>query len=244
MKLKPQDDSVEVIGEGTRYYRIRLYGYGGEGAYINISKEAHDFWHEHTEEHGDGDFVTYMVNDAADCEFEELVSVPEDADFLKSEDGEYKHQWYEAPGEFCHQHGVEYGSARIEVEEVSSNDYMTDVIATLIDGENVSELYDKVGDESDWDIDITKYGYASEDEAPGDYVAQMYSIEKGSFFDGVIETVGEFDVKKLKFIINEYPNSDDIIDGIEYAGNDIENNGGDTNGKGYVATVWKNGDNT
>ena len=55
-----------------------------------------------------------------------------------------------------------------------------------------------------------------------------------------IETTGEFDVKKLKFIINEYPNGEDIIDGIEYDGEDVDNDGGDTNGKGYSAHVWKN----
>ena len=75
----------------------------------------------------------------------------------------------------------------------------------------------------------------------GDYVCQMYySSEKGSFFEGRLETTGEFDVKKLKFIINEYPNGEDVIDGIEYDGEDVDNDGGDTNGKGYSAHVWKN----
>ena len=66
------------------------------------------------------------------------------------------------------------------------------------------------------------------------------SSEKGSFFEGGLETIGEFDIKKLKFIINEYPNGEDIIDGIEYNGIDVENDGADTNGKGYSAHVWKN----
>lgn len=226
---------------GNRYYRIRLYGYGGESAYINISKAAHDFWHEHTEEHGDGDFVNYMVcDDPEDYEFEELQDVPKEADFLKATGEEYKYQWYEAAGEFCHQMGVEYGSARIEVEEVSSNDYMADTVATILDGEDVSALNDRVGEESDWDIEITDFGEPDEVSEQGDYVCQFYSSEKGSFFDGVIETVGEFDVKKLKFIINEYPNGEDIIDNVLYNEVDIENDGGDTNGKGYSAHVWSN----
>tara|TARA_B110000037_G_scaffold139221_2_gene157468 strand:- start:1780 stop:2511 length:732 start_codon:yes stop_codon:yes gene_type:complete len=227
--------------KGPRFYSIRLYGYGGEGAYINISKEAHDFWHKHNEEHGDSDFVNYMINDdPEDYEFDELQDVPANADFLKAEGEEYKYQWYEAEHEFCHQNGVEYGSARIEVEEVSSEDYNADTVATLIDGEDVSALYERVGDESEWEIEINDNGESDGFDEEGDYVCQFYSSEKGSFFEGRLETIGEFDVKKLKFIINEYPNGEDVIDGIEYNGIDVENDGGDTNGKGYSAHVWKN----
>jgi hypothetical protein len=47
---------------GPRYYRILIQGYGGESAYMSISKEAHDFWVDHTEQYGDNDLVSYMVN--------------------------------------------------------------------------------------------------------------------------------------------------------------------------------------
>ena len=231
---------VETL-KGPRFYSIRLYGYGGEGAYINISKEAYDFWHKHNEEHGDSDFVNYMVNDdPEDYDFEELEIVPEEANFLKAEGEEYKYQWYEAEHEFCHQNGVEYGSARIEVEEVSSEDYNADTVATLIDGEDVSALVDKIQEETDYEVELADHGESDGFGEEGNYVCQFYSSEKGSFFEGRLETIGEFDVKKLKFIINEYPNGEDIIDGIEYNGEDVENDGGDTNGKGYSAHVWKN----
>jgi hypothetical protein len=241
--MATSEEKTELVDtlKGPRFYSIRLYGYGGEGAYINISKEAHDFWHKHTEEHGDGDFVNYMINDdPEDYEFDELQDVPANADFLKAEGEEYKYQWYEAEHEFCHQNGVEYGSARIEVEEVSSEDYNADTVATLIDGEDVSALYERVGDESEWEIEINDNGESAGSDEEGDYVCQFYSSEKGSFFEGCIETTGEFDVKKLKFIINEYPNGEDIIDGVSYNGEDLDNNGGDTSGKGYSAHVWKN----
>jgi len=38
----------------------------------------------------------------------------------------------------------------------------------------------------------------------------------------------------------EYMNGEDTVTSIEYDGVDIDNNGGDTNGKGYSASVWKN----
>ena len=68
----------------------------------------------------------------------------------------------------------------------------------------------------------------------------MYSSEKGTFFEGIIETVGDFDPKKLKFYTTEYLNGEDTVTEVYYDGVDIENFGGDTNGKGYSASVWKN----
>ena len=230
---------VETL-KGPRFYRISITGYGGEAAYINISKEAHDFWHAHTEEHGDGDFVNYMINDdPEDYDFEELEIVPKEADFLTSYgEDDYKSNWFEAPTEFLHQMGVEYGSSYLTVEEVDSMKYMSKHVADVIDSERLMELVDKIQEDSDYEVELADHGEELPDE--GEYVCQLYSSEKGQFFDGIIETVGDFDVKKLKFMINEYPNGEDVIDGVEYDGVDVENQGGDSNGKGYSASVWKN----
>ena len=230
---------VETL-KGPRFYRISITGYGGEAAYINISKEAHDFWHAHTEEHGDGDFVNYMINDdPEDYDFEELEIVPKEADFLTSYgEDDYKSNWFEAPTEFLHQMGVEYGSSYLTVEEVDSMKYMSKHVADVIDSERLMELVDKIQEDTDYEVELADHGEELPDE--GEYVCQLYSSEKGQFFDGIIETVGDFDPKKLKFMINEYPNGEDVIDGVEYDGVDVENQGGDSNGKGYSASVWKN----
>jgi len=231
---------VETI-KGPRFYRLTINGYGGEGAYINISKEAHDFWSNHNDEYGDGDFVQYLVNDDPDdIEYEDLDEVPPEADFLKVEGEDYKTQWYEAENEFCHQYGVEYGSAWLTIDEVASADYSAAHIADVIESKNVTELIDEVGEETDWEVELQDSNEGDWYEQQGDYVCQMYSSEKGSFFDAVIETVGEFDPKKLKFIINEYPNGEDIIDSVTYNDEELDNNGGDTNGKGYYGHVWTN----
>jgi hypothetical protein len=231
---------VETI-KGPRFYRLTINGYGGEGAYINISKEAHDFWSNHNDEYGDGDFVQYLVNDDPDdIEYEDLDEVPPEADFLKVEGEDYKSQWYEAENEFCHQYGVEYGSAWLTIDEVASADYSAAHIADVIESKNVTELIEEVGEETDWEVELQDSNEGDWYEQQGDYVCQMYSSEKGSFFDAVIETVGEFDPKKLKFIINEYPNGEDIIDSVTYNDEELDNNGGDTNGKGYYGHVWTN----
>ena len=230
---------VETL-KGPRFYRVSITGYGGEAAYMNLSKEAYEFWNTHNEEYGDSDLTQYLINDDPDdCEYDDLEVVPKEADFLTSYgEDDYKSNWFEAPTEFLHQMGVEYGSSYLTVEEVDSMEYMSKHVADVVDGERLIDLVDKIQEDSDYEVELADHGEELPDE--GEYVCQLYSSEKGQFFDGIIETVGDFDVKKLKFMINEYPNGEDVIDGVEYDGVDVENQGGDSNGKGYSASVWKN----
>lgn len=234
-----KQELVETL-KGPRFYRVSITGYGGEGAYMNLSKEAYEFWNTHNEEHGDNDLTQYLINDDPDdCEYDELEVIPKEADFMTSYgEDDYKSNWFEAPTEFLHQMGVEYGSSYLTVEEVDSMDYMNNYVADVIDGERLIELVDKIQEDTDYEVELADHGEELPDE--GEYVCQLYSSEKGEFFNGVIETVGDFDPKKLKFMINEYPNGEDVIDGVEYDGVDVENNGGNTNGKGYSASVWSN----
>ena len=240
--MATSEEKVELVEtlKGPRFYRVSITGYGGEAAYMNLSKEAYEFWNAHSEEHGDNDLTQYLINDDPDdCEYDELEVVPKEADFMTSYgEDDYKSNWFEAPTEFLHQMGVEYGSSYLTVEEVDSMEYMSKHVADVVDGERLIDLVDKIQEDSDYEVELADHGEELPDE--GEYVCQLYSSEKGQFFDGVIETVGDFDVKKLKFMINEYPNGEDVIDGVEYDSVDVENNGGDTNGKGYSAHVWKN----
>jgi hypothetical protein len=231
---------VETL-KGPRFYNIQLNGYGGESAYMTISKEAHDFWQPVCEEHGDSDLVSYMASDEdEDADYDVIDSVPPEAQFLHDTDEDnYKRPWHESHTEFEHSYGVEWGSAYIVVEEVDSMEYGASHVADVIEGENLQEMLSNLEEASNYELELTDMG--CEDEAPEgtDYIAQLYSSEKGNFFDGVIETVGEFDPKKLKVYTLEYLNGEDTVTSVEYDGVEIDNNGGDTNGKGYSASVWK-----
>ena len=231
---------VETI-KGPRFYRIQLSGYGGESAYMSISEKAHDFWKSVCEEHGDYDLSAYMTSDDDDePDFENVENVPAEAQFLHdADDNNYKRPWYESHTEFEHSYGVEWSSAYIVVEEVDSNEFIPNTVADVIDGENLQELLDKVDEASGYELEPVTMGCADEAPEGTEFIAQLYSSEKGQFFDGVIETIGEFDIKKLKVYTTEYLNGEDTITGIEYEGIDIENEGGNTNGKGYSASVWK-----
>jgi len=101
----------------------------------------------------------------------------------------------------------------------------------VVDGESLSVWTDENEVEVEMGVDDT--------EEPA-YVMQIFNSEKGGFFDGLIETYGPFDPKKLKIYTTEYWNGDDTVGNIEYNGQDIDNNGGDTNGKGTSCYFWEN----
>ena len=235
-----KQELVETL-KGPRYYRIQLWGYGGEAEYMNLTKEQYEFWHAHIDEHGDSDAVNYCVNaEDGEYDFDELDEVPEFAQFLKVEGEDYSTSWYESATGFTHQWGIDYNNARITVEEVDGEDYSSKHIADVVDGQDLNEYINKLDEENNYELELTEMGVDEGEDTQGDYVAQMYSAEKGTFFDGVIETVGEFDPKKLKIYTLEYLNGDDTVQNIEYDGNEVDNAGGDTNGKGYSFHVWSN----
>ena len=235
-----KQELVETL-KGPRFYRIQLWGYGGEAEYMHLTKEQYEFWHAHIEEHGDGDAVSYCVGaEDEDFDFENLDEVPEFAQFLKHEGEEYSSSWYESPTGFTHQWGIDYNNARLTIEEVDGEDYNAKIVNELVEGEDLSDYIELWNEATNYELELVEMGVDEGEDTQGDYVAQMYSAEKGTFFDGVIETVGSFDPKKLKIYTSEYLNGDDTVGSIEYDGEEVDNSGGDTNGKGYSFHVWKN----
>jgi hypothetical protein len=233
-----KQETVDVL-KGERYYQITVSGYGGEAAYLNISKEAYEFWKPIVEDEGDDQLVRYMVDaESGDLDDMEII-VPPEAMFMQEEtDGEvYAYPWYEAPGEFVHQYGASWGNCYVTIDEVEHGDYGAPVKQELI-SERFDEWVDTIMEETEYEYDLVESDEDFGEE--GDYVVQFYSSEKGSFFDGTITTYGDFDPKKLKVIITEYPNGEDIVTSIEYDGEEVDNGGGDTNGKGYSAHLWSN----
>ena len=230
---------VETI-KGPRYYHIQLWGYGGEAAYIPLNKAQYDFWNAHKEEYGDGDLVAYMTGaEDGDHDFEDLKEIPAEAHYMLDEDGDGR-PWYEHHEELEHQNGVDYNNARLTIEEVEDDEYSSAVKREIVDGVDLCEYIREIDEANDYQIELHDAGVSEYEEWDAEYICQFYSSEKGTFFDGIVETVGDFDPKKLKIYTLEYANGDDTVVNIEYDGVEIDNGGGDTSGKGYYVHVWKN----
>jgi hypothetical protein len=76
-------------------------------------------------------------------------------------------------------------------------------------------------------------------DIPTPYVFFGMSAEKGTFGLYPIETNGEdLDIGALEFNTTQVPQSDNILELTAYKDHLLDNDGGDTNGKGYYAQVW------
>ena len=242
--MATSEEKQELVDhlKGPRYYRVILTGYGGEAGYIGLTPTEYDFWHSVLENHGDTDLVHYILESDFDgtFEFEDIDEIPDNAHFMKDPDvdGEFQ-SWYEHSEMFSHQYGVSYESAYLTVEEVDSEDFGAGALNSIVEGENLQEYLDSSMEETDWELEQVEYSDATDMSKQPENVLQIYSAEKGTFFDCVVETHGEFDKKKLKLLIEEYPNGEEVVSSLFYDEVELDNQGGDTTGKGFSAHLWK-----
>lgn len=251
--MATSEEKQELVEElkGPHFYRITVSGYGGESSYMRISKEAHDFWKEQTDEYGDADLVHYIISAEEktasevneDEEYDEVVAsdILDEAKFMHDvEDTEAAgYTWYEPKDKIEHIWGVGSDSAYVTIDKIDSDEWNAKHLKDIVDREELYALINRLDEEVDYEVEHTEGLENARYAEKGDYVCQMYSAEKGTFFEAILETPGLIDLQKLKFVIDEAPNGEDTLFGIQYDGEELDNNGGDTNGKGYYASVWE-----
>jgi len=109
-----------------------------------------------------------------------------------------------------------------------------------IEDENGKELYE-IDEANIYDYDTDDFSLVENEYPEIDATKDLlicYSGEKGSFFLGYVELEGEFDLTKLKIVISDVEVGDffyfgDIISNVLYDGEELDNWGGDTNGKSF-----------
>jgi hypothetical protein len=225
-----KQELIEDIKRPVRHYRIMLWGYGGENSYIRLTKEQYEYWNQRKEDDDERDIlVDYMLDE----DREGVTDVPPAMEFMSDpEDLEGpRYPWHESPNEIVHQFGVDYSSARITITEIESDDYGANPIEDIVDGVDLNDFVSE--HEIEWFSDEVE-------ETQSDYMLQFNSSEKGTFFEGILTTVGKIDLSKLEVYTTDHFNDDDTVDDIRYDSESIENMGGDTNGKGYSVYMWSN----
>ena len=223
--LKEKENLIEAF-KGPHYYRVRLWGYGAETSYMKISKEAHDFWKTHGEAHGDSDAINYVIN-AEDINAEDIAQqedydeldpavIPREALFMHDEDG-VGSTYYEPLDQFEATYNIAVDCAYLTVEKVSSAEFNADLIEDVIEHEDLNEFISRVGEESDWEHEAYVEGHEYGNVYPekGQHICQFESHEKGTFFEGIVETNLLFDQNLLKFATEEAPSGEDLIYGVE-----------------------------
>lgn len=252
--MATSEEKKELIEElkGPHFYRITAWGYGGESSYMRIPQEAHNFWKPITEEHGDSPLIHYIIRAEdfsapevnEDKEYNEWdidpADIPREAMFMHEDDDDKSagYSWYEPKDEIDHVWGASSDQTKITIEKVDSAEYNAGHVEDVVE-EELYDLINRLDEEVDYEEEHTEANEYAQYPKKGEYVCQMYSAEKGTFLEGYIETPGLIDLQKLKFIIDEAPNGEDTLFGVWYDGEEIYNDGGDTNGKGYYASVWE-----
>jgi hypothetical protein len=192
---------IDTLRFTPRTYKIQMWGYGGEKVMGRVDPKAWDYCMEHQV-----DLVDIAWNYEA-CE--EMGLDEEQLPFTPG-------SWYECDG-MAHVNGVSRNAGTIQIEDENGNTVF----------EKSLEDCDGCEDSPQWCCqDEVWVGMAKK----GEVVFIGSSNEKGTFFEGEIELRAPFDIEKLELYYDEV-DGEEIVNCVYYDGEEIDNNGGSTDGK-------------
>jgi len=193
---------LEVLKFTPRTYKIHLWGYGGEYVMGTVDRKIYDYFRARRLD---------LSDFAWNSDYAEENNIPED--MWPFPPG----SWYECD-DMGHCHGVDRGAGTLQILD-----------------ENEDVVYERsLEDISGGEEDEPEWGGGEEvyigSKPAGTVVFLGVSNEKGTFFEGEIELTQPFDITQLTLSYDEV-DGNDIINMVEYAGVNIDNWGGNTDGK-------------
>jgi len=221
-----------------KFYRVSIWGYGAEQYITKITNEQYEFWN--------GIKQRYYDYETNDTEAEEIWDslydghndrddIPDSAKFGP----ESVHEW----GDYVYQGwGSFLNSSTVNIQEVTKAEWGADLIGEDkdidVDGDKLLDEEDEIFGGIEFGPDDETYPLGISEETPVLYWVQS---EKGTFFEGYVETEGEFDPKKITFVVEDIDAEYKIL-GIKYDGEDIYSEGGDTRTKSEDYYFFKDGE--
>ena len=198
---KEKEKLVEVLKFIPGTYTILCQGYGGEIVLGNVEREVYDYFVEN-----DIDIDVYASQwDDVDCDIPENLRPFSPGEWNDCDD-------------ISHENGVEMSEyCRISVIDSEGNPCWEHVLEPFM------------LEESEVEVECRDEIYASF-QRQGDVVFLGQSIEKGAFFTAEIELTSPFDPKKLKIVCVDVEGFV-LMSSLEYNGEEVHNDGGDTIGK-------------
>lgn len=201
------EELVAVLKFTPRTYKVSMWGYGGERVMGTTSQEVWDYCNDNQVDLSD---IAWDSDAAEEMEL--------DAEKLPF----YPGSWYDCDS-MGHTNGTSRDSGTIQVLD-----------------ENDETVFERSLGDCDGMDDSP--GLACIDEVwigsrkKGEIVFVGTSHEKGTFFEGEIELTAPFDITKLELQYEEF-DGEDIVTGLIYDGEDIDNFGGSTDGKSSDFTM-------
>jgi hypothetical protein len=184
-------------------YTISMWGYGGEKVMGTVSREVYDYCMANQVDLQD---IAWNSDAAEEMELDE--------DRLPFPPG----SWYECD-DMAHTNGVSRTAGTLQITDENGKTVfeksLDDIVGGGCDGEPEWSCFDEAWIGS---------------KPAGTVVFIGTSNEKGTFFEGEIELTAPFDITKLTLQYDEV-DGEELVNCVQYDGEEIDNNGGSTDGK-------------
>lgn len=202
-QVAEQEKLIEVLKFTPRTYKITMWGYGGEKVMGTVDRKVWDYC---------------MANqvDLSEIAWSDEETVEEEMGLDLEQLPFTPGSWYECD-DMGHIHGVSRDAGTVQIEDEN--------------GDTVFQrsINDCIGDEETPSLCCSDEVWLGS-RSKGEVVFVGSSNEKGTFFEGEIELTAPFDITKLELNYEEF-DGEDIITSVTYDGEEIDNWGGNTDGK-------------
>ena len=197
-----QQQLIDTLKFTPRTYKISMWGYGGERVMGTTTQEVWDYCMENQID---------LSDIAWDSDAAEEMDL--DPDLLPFPPG----SWYECDS-IGHTNGTSRDSGTLQIEDENGE---------IVFEKSLDDIDGCSDDSPTWNcIDEVWVGSRKK----GEIVFVGSSSEKGTFFEAELELTAPFDITKLELCYEDFDN-EDIVSGVTYNGEDIDNWGGSTDGK-------------
>ena len=206
--VEEQQQLIDTLKFTPRTYKISMWGYGGEKVMGTVDPKVWDYCMENQVDLSD------IAWNSDACE-----EIGLDPNMLPFPAG----SWYECD-DMAHVNGVSRDAGTLQIEDENGE---TVFEKSLDDIDGCSD------DSPEWScIDESFIGSRKK----GEVVFIGSSNEKGTFFEAELELRAPFDITKLVLCYEEV-DGEEIVSGVTYDGEDIDNWGGSTDGKSSDFTM-------
>lgn len=200
--LEQKEQLMEVLKFTPRTYRVSMWGYGGEKVMGTVDRKIYDYFKNRRLD---------LSDYAWDSEYASEHDIPEEMQPFPPG------SWYDCDN-MAHENGVSRNAGTLRIEDENDNVVYERSFDDIAGGDD---------NEPEWDCGDEIW---IDEQPPGTVVFIGNSNEKGTFFESEIELKSPFDITKLTLFHNEI-DGEEIVNAVKYDGEDLDNWGGNTDGK-------------
>jgi hypothetical protein len=200
---------IQTLKFTPRTYKISMWGYGGEKVMGTVDPKVWDYCMKHQVDLSD---IAWNYDACEEMELDrELLPFPPGS-------------WYECD-DMAHTNGVSRDSGTLQIEDENGNTVFEKSLDSIVGG--------GCDGEPDWSCSDECFIGS---RAKGEIVFIGSSNEKGTFYESDFELTAPFDITKLTLCYEEV-DGEELVNGITYDGEDLDNFGGGTDGKSSDFTM-------